>query len=73
MSPNNNTGKLQVNVVSAGNSRPIPDARVSISFTGEPNSTIEELTTDSSGQTETIDLESPPLEYSLNPTIEIQP
>ena len=73
MSPNNNTGKLRVNVVSAGNSRPIPDARVSISFTGEPNSTIEELTTDSSGQTETIDLESPPLEYSLNPTIEIQP
>lgn len=73
MSPNNNTGKLQVNVVSAGNSRPIPNARVSISFTGEPNSTIEELTTDSSGQTETIDLESPPLEYSLNPTIEIQP
>ena len=73
MSPNNNTGKLQVNVVSAGNSRPIPDARGSISFTGEPNSTIEELTTDSSGQTETIDLESPPLEYSLNPTIEIQP
>ena len=73
MSPNNNTGELQVNVVSAGNSRPIPDARVSISFTGEPNSTIEELTTDSSGQTETIDLESPPLEYSLNPTIEIQP
>lgn len=73
MSPNNNTGKLQVNVVSAGNSRPIPDARVSISFTGEPNSAIEELTTDSSGQTETIDLESPPLEYSLNPTIEIQP
>ena len=75
MAQNNNidTGKLQINVSSMGNSRPIPDARVSIAYTGVPESPVEELTTDSSGQTETIELDTPPLEYSLNPTIELQP
>ncbi len=73
MNPNNNTGKLQINVVSAGNSRPIPEAKVSIAYTGDPTSTIEQLTTDTSGQTDTIDLEAPPLEYSTNPTVTIQP
>ncbi len=66
-------GQLQINVVSAGNSRPVSDARVSIAFTGDPNSTVEELTTNSSGQTETISLSTPPLEYSINPTVERQP
>ncbi len=74
MNQNNiDRGNLQVNVTSEGNSRPIPDARVSIAYTGVPDSTLEELTTDSSGQTETIELATPPLEYSLNPTIESQP
>lgn len=66
-------GNLQINVTSRNDSRPIPDARVSIAYTGVPNSTIEELSTDSSGQTETIELDTPPLEYSVNPTIESQP
>ena len=66
-------GQLQINVVSAGDSRPISDARVSIAFTGDPNSTVEELSTNSSGQTETISLSTPPLEYSINPTVERQP
>lgn len=67
------TGRLQINITSMGNSRPIPDARVSIAYTGDPESPIEELTTDSSGQTETIELDTPPLEYSVNPTVELQP
>lgn len=66
-------GRLQINVSSMGNSRPIPDAQVSISYTGVPESPIEQLTTNSSGQTETIELDTPPLEYSINPTIELQP
>lgn len=66
-------GKLQINVTSQGNSRPISNARVSIAYTGIPESTIEEVTTDSSGQTETVTLDTPPLEYSLNPTISMQP
>lgn len=74
MADNNiDKGKLQVSVTSAGNSLPISDAKVSIAYTGVPESTLEELTTDSSGQTETIELDTPPLEYSVNPTIELQP
>ena len=34
---------------------------------------MEELTTDSSGQTDTINLPAPPLEYSLDETNELQP
>ena len=74
MNQNNiDRGRLQINVTSMGNSRPIEDARISIAYTGVPESPIEELTTDSSGQTETIELDTPPLEYSLNPTVELQP
>lgn len=74
MSDNNiDKGKLQISVTSAGNALPISDAKISIAYTGVPESTLEELTTDSSGQTETIELSTPPLEYSVNPTIELQP
>lgn len=74
MNSNNiDRGKLQINVSSMGNSRPIENARISISYTGIPESPLEELITDSSGQTDTIELDTPPLEYSLNPTIESQP
>lgn len=72
---NNNVdkGRLQINITSSINSRPIDGATISISYTGVPESTLEEVTTDSSGQTETLELDAPPLEYSLNPTIESQP
>lgn len=74
MNPNNiDRGNLRVNVTSQVNSVPIPDARISIAYTGVPNSTIEEITTNSSGQTEIVELATPPLEYSINPTIESQP
>ena len=74
MNSNNiDKGKLQVQIASATDSTPIPDARVSLSYTGDPSQNFEELTSNSSGQTETIELNTPPLEYSLNPTIEIQP
>lgn len=66
-------GKLQINITSEINALPIENANISISYTGIPESTLEQLTTDSSGQTETIDLDAPPLEYSLDPAIEEQP
>ena len=66
-------GKLQVSVTSQINARPIADATIQISYSGVPENTIEKLTTNSSGQTDTIELASPPLEYSLNPSIEEQP
>lgn len=66
-------GKLQINITSEVTAIPIPDATISISYTGIPESTLEQLTTDSSGQTETIELDAPPLDYSLDPSIEEQP
>ncbi len=67
------TGTLQVNVTNILDHYPIEDATVSISYTGEPDSPLDQLTTDSSGQTETVTLKTPPLEYSLDADNEIQP
>lgn len=74
--PNSNMidkGTLQINISSTADARPIENARISISYTGDPSSPIEELVTNSSGQTNNITLDTPPLEYSLNPTIDSQP
>lgn len=42
---------------------------MTISYTAEPEGAIEEVTTDDSGQTETVTLPAPPLEYSMEPSI----
>jgi len=55
------TGILQVNVVSQENNFPVRDAEVSIAYKGDPESTVEQLTTDSSGQTDQVSLAAPPL------------
>ena len=61
------TGKLQVQVVTSGQRRPVPEARVSISYTGDPGAPIEELKTDKDGRTQEVDLPAPPVEYSMEP------
>ncbi len=61
-------GLLQVNAVSIADSFPIAGAKVRISYAGEPDRTIREATTDSSGHTPLISLEAPPPEYSLAPS-----
>ena len=66
-------GRLQINVTSDITSFPVSDASITISYTGVPDSTLERLTTNASGQTEEVELATPPLEYSLNPTIEEMP
>ena len=66
-------GGLQINVTSTAGGRPIADARISISYTGVPESTLERVVTDSSGQTETLELDAPPEEWSLDPNNERQP
>lgn len=60
-------GRLQVNVTSTLGLQPIQNARVQISYTAEAVSPIESITTDSSGQTETVTLSAPPIEYSQQP------
>lgn len=66
-------GQLQINVTSEITALPVTGATISISYTGVPESTLEQVNTDASGQTEVLDLDAPPLEYSLNPTVEYQP
>ena len=66
-------GKLKINLTSEITAYPVAGATISISYTGVPDSQLEKLTTDSSGQTETIELDAPPLEYSLDVNNEIQP
>lgn len=61
------TGRLRVQVTSASGAVPIPDADVAIYYTGEPGRQLEDVKTDSSGQTEDISLAAPPLEYSMEP------
>lgn len=65
-------GRYQVSVVDRLSNRPVENARVKISYTGDPDSVIEELVTNSSGRTPVIDLKTPPLEYSMEP-VEQQP
>ena len=61
-SPDGNAlGKLRVNVTSSLGLIPIKDATVTITYTGVPDVTIEQLKTNSSGQTETMELPAPPL------------
>lgn len=62
------TGQLKIQVVSRGNNRPIYNARISITYTGGPGTVIKTLTTDDSGNTEEITLDTPPLQYSLEPS-----
>lgn len=60
-------GYLQVDVVSDANSFPVQDADIVIARTEEPDETIEETRTNSSGQTENLPLDAPPVELSLSP------
>lgn len=61
-------GQLRVNVATELGFFPVEDAKITLSYSGDPTNTLEELTTDISGQTETVDLAAPPLEYSMEPS-----
>lgn len=61
-------GNLQVNVETPSGRLPIENAKVAISFTGDPDRQIEQVTTNSSGQTGQVGLRTPPLEYSMAPS-----
>lgn len=60
-------GTLQVHLFNQSNGNPIEGAKIVLSYTGNPSQTLEEVTTDDSGNTETITLDTPPLEYSMEP------
>lgn len=66
------SGFLQVSVVAGDTMKPLQDARVSISYSGEPETDIEQLVTDSDGQTDAVELAAPSVEYSMEPG-DVQP
>ena len=66
-------GRLQINVISAADSRPVADARIAVSYTGVPEQTLEQVVTDRSGQSEVLTLDAPPEAWSLDPDNERQP
>ena len=57
------TGYLQVELYNQGQASPVTGGKVVISKNGE---ILYELFTNDSGQTETVSLEAPPIEYSIN-------
>lgn len=60
-------GRLQVVVQSSIGSRPVDRAEISVSYTGEPGNILEKVQTDNSGNSPTLELSAPPLEYSMSP------
>ena len=60
-------GRLKISLTISGELMPIPGATVKVASTGNPDQVIEELRTDESGQTETIELPAPNVDYSLEP------
>ncbi len=60
-------GTLKVEVTSTVGMIPVENARITISYTGDPQNTLEQLNTNTEGQTETVELAAPPLEYSMEP------
>lgn len=60
-------GQLLISIRSQTGEIPIQNASVRLSYTGQPDSTLETLSTNSSGQTENVTLDTPPLEYSMEP------
>lgn len=67
-SQTSSSGSLKISVTSASGFTPVNNAIIQISNSGEPNVVLEELTTDSSGNTPSVSLEAPPLEYSMEPS-----
>lgn len=61
-----NRGLLQVHVTSIQNNFPIQNARVTIRTSGQDGQVVEQLTTNSSGQTEEVSLPAPAESISLD-------
>ncbi|MBE6718269.1 MAG: peptidoglycan-binding protein [Ruminococcaceae bacterium] len=66
-------GFLRVSVYDQTEGRPLNNITVSISEPGEDGQVIENLVTNSSGNTETINLGAPDIAYSLEPAPRIRP
>ena len=68
MPPQDQTGRLQIDVMALDIAKPITNATVRVFPRGQRGNMLGEMATDASGQTYTIDLPAPPAEYSLQPS-----
>jgi len=68
ISDNIDTGTLRIHITNESTGSPVQGAKISISYTGNPSETIEEVSTDDSGNSEELTLDAPPLEYSMEPS-----
>lgn len=60
-------GRLQINVFDESIAMPLSNATVSISSADNPDVVLDEIITNNSGKSDVINLEAPPVEYSLEP------
>lgn len=60
-------GKMRINVYDRHQGTPLANASVSISYTGNPETVINEVMTDSEGAVNLEELLTPPIEYSMEP------
>ena len=61
-------GRLRIHVDSALTRSPVENARIRIFDTGQPEKALEEIGTDTNGNSETVELPAPPIEYSMEPS-----
>lgn len=61
-------GKLQIQIITIIGNRPVENAAVRVYVSGEPEQTLYELTTNSSGLTDELELEAPDISYSISPS-----
>ncbi len=61
-------GHLIISVTSSQGFAPIKNATITISYTGDPDTALSTLTTNESGQTDTIVLPAPSISYSTEPS-----
>ncbi len=67
------SGTLKISILSSVGMIPIENALISISTTGAPETTLMQVTTDSSGQTDILSLDAPDVDLSLQADNLIQP
>ncbi len=61
------TGKLQINIYDETIAMPLVNAKAQISLSSEPDKIIDEIITNNSGKSDILELNTPPVEYSLEP------
>ncbi len=60
-------GQLQLNIFNETLGKPLPNTTAQISLSSDPEKIIEEVVTNNSGKSDTVILNTPPIEYSLEP------